>query len=87
MTYRNIASLFLLLLALPARGADLPGSQDPPGMKRYAASEIIGYRAAKFDEFLLPLGRPTSVAPKAGNGPRPMSGSSRTTSAVDEAHW
>ena len=61
MTYRNIASLFLLLLALPARGADLPGSQDPPGMKRYAASEIIGYRAAKFDEFLLPLGRPTSV--------------------------
>jgi outer membrane protein OmpA-like peptidoglycan-associated protein len=51
----------LLLLALPAPGADLPGSQDPPGMKRYAASEIIGYRAAKFDEFLLPLGRPTSV--------------------------
>ena len=61
MTYGNIASLFLLLVALPARGADLPGSQDPPGMKRYAASEIIGYRAAKFDEFLLPLGRPTSV--------------------------
>lgn len=62
MTYRNTAPLFLLL-ALPALGADLPGSQDPPGMKRYAASEIIGYRAAKFDEFLLPLGRPTSEAP------------------------
>lgn len=63
MTYRNIASLFLLLLALPTLGADLPGSQDPAGMKRYAGSEIIGYRPAKFDEFLLPLGRPTLAAP------------------------
>lgn len=31
-------------------------------MRRYAGSEIIGYRAPKFDEFLLPLGPPTSVA-------------------------
>ena len=61
MTDRTGTLLFLLLLARTAPGADLPGSQDPPGMKRYAASEIIGYRAAKFDEFLLPLGRPTSV--------------------------
>jgi len=63
MAYGNTTLLFLLLVALPALGADLPGSQDPPGLKRYAASEIIGYRAPKFDEFLLPLGRPTSVAP------------------------
>jgi OOP family OmpA-OmpF porin len=32
-------------------------------MKRYAASEIIGYRGPKFDEFLLPLGRPKEMAP------------------------
>jgi outer membrane protein OmpA-like peptidoglycan-associated protein len=32
-------------------------------MKRYEGSEIIGFRAPKFDEFLLPLGRPTSFAP------------------------
>ncbi len=30
-------------------------------MKRYEESEIIGYRAPKFDEFLLPLGPPTDV--------------------------
>src|ERR1700682_3399969 len=66
MTYRNVTPSFLFLLALPALAADLPGSQDPPGMKRYAESEIIGYRAPKFDEFLLPLGRPTSAAPPVG---------------------
>jgi OOP family OmpA-OmpF porin len=43
-------------VTLPAQ--DLPGSKDPPGTKRYAGSEIIGYRAPKFDEFVLPLGRP-----------------------------
>jgi OOP family OmpA-OmpF porin len=43
--------------------ADLPGSQDPPGMKRYAGSDIIGYRGPKFDDFLLPLGRPKEMSP------------------------
>jgi len=51
------------LLILPAAAADLPGSQDPPLMKRYAGSEIIGYRAPKFEEFLLPLGPPTQIDP------------------------
>src|ERR1017187_6160007 len=50
----------LFFLVLPAIAADLPGSQDPPLMKRYAGSEIIGYRAPKFDEYLMPLGKPTS---------------------------
>jgi outer membrane protein OmpA-like peptidoglycan-associated protein len=55
----------ILLLLLPAAlaAADLPGSQDPPNMKRYAGSEIIGYRAPKFDEYTLPLGIPTQMAP------------------------
>lgn len=34
-------------------------------MRRYAGSEIIGYRAPKFDEFLLPTGRPTQLSPVA----------------------
>jgi outer membrane protein OmpA-like peptidoglycan-associated protein len=53
------------LVPLFALAADLPGSQDPPGMKRYEGSEIIGYRAPQFDEFLLPLGAPTTVDPAA----------------------
>ena len=55
----------LFLIAFPAIAADMPGSKDPPLMKRYAGSEIIGYRAPKFDEFVMPLGKPTSQDPPA----------------------
>ena len=55
----------LFFLVLPAIAADLPGSQDPPLMKRYAGSEIIGYRAPRFDEYVMPLGKPTSLDPPA----------------------
>lgn len=54
-------ALIAFSVAMPA--ADLPGSKDPPGMKRYEGSEIIGYREPKFDEYLLPLGPPTSLSP------------------------
>jgi outer membrane protein OmpA-like peptidoglycan-associated protein len=57
--------LLPLLLIWPAVAADLPGSKDPPLMKRYAGSEIIGYRSPKFDEYLLPLGKPTQLDPPA----------------------
>jgi OOP family OmpA-OmpF porin len=53
----------LLTLAMPILAADLPNSKDPPGMKRYAGSEIIGYRAPRFDEVLLPLSPPTQLSP------------------------
>jgi outer membrane protein OmpA-like peptidoglycan-associated protein len=46
-----------------ALAADVPGSKDPPGMKRYEGSEIIAYREPKFDEYLLPLGVATSFGP------------------------
>jgi OmpA-OmpF porin, OOP family len=59
------AVLLSVLLVGPMGAADLPGSQDPPLMKRYAGSEIIGYRAPKFDEFLMPLGKPTTLHPVA----------------------
>src|ERR1039458_5898721 len=62
---------FLVFLAI---AADLPGSQDPPLMKRYAGSEIIGYRAPKFDEYLMPLGKPTSQDPPADEKSQKMEG-------------
>jgi OmpA-OmpF porin, OOP family len=57
------AALFAFLLAWPLAAADLPGSQDPPHMKRYAGSEIIGYRAPRFEEFLMPLGKQVTFEP------------------------
>jgi outer membrane protein OmpA-like peptidoglycan-associated protein len=67
--FQSRASGFFLVLSLllPAclPAADLPGAKDPPGMKRYEGSELIGYRAPKFDEFELPLGPPTAFAPPA----------------------
>ncbi len=56
-------SALAVMLTTAALAADVPGSNDPPGMKRYEGSEIIGYRAPRFDEFLLPLGKPTSQDP------------------------
>jgi hypothetical protein len=50
---------FVLTAAFPVFGQDVAGSKDPAGMKRYEGSELIGYRALKFDEYLLPLGPPT----------------------------
>src|SRR5947209_17315982 len=63
MSGRNVCDLLALFFAMSMIAADLPGSKDPPGMKRYSGSEIIGYRAPKFDEFVLPLSRPTEMAP------------------------
>jgi len=48
---------------------DLAGSKDPPGTKRYAGSEMIGYRAPKFDEFELPLGPPAYGRPRLRQKP------------------
>ncbi len=52
-----------LLCGAVVFAADIAGSKDPPGMRRYEGSEIIGYRAPKFEEFLLPLGPPTAFTP------------------------
>lgn len=57
------ACAFTSLFGLIGAAQDLPNSKDPAGMKRYDGSELIGYRAPKFDEFLLPLGPPTSENP------------------------
>ena len=59
----RLVSLLLCVSALFA--ADLPDSKDPAGMKRYQGSEIIGYRAPKFDEYVLTLSNPQSEKPAA----------------------
>jgi OOP family OmpA-OmpF porin len=64
MSKRALALLSLMVaLRISALAADLAGSKDPPGMKRYEGSEIIGYREPRFDDFLLPMGTPTSQDP------------------------
>ncbi len=50
---------------LTSAGQDVPNSKDPPQMKRYEGSELIGYRAPRFDEYLLPLGPPSNFSPPA----------------------
>jgi OmpA-OmpF porin, OOP family len=55
----------LVSAVLLSSAQDLPGSKDPAGMKRYEGSQLIGYRAPKFDEYLLPLGPPTGQDPPA----------------------
>lgn len=58
----------------PAKAQDVAGSKDPAGMKRYEGSELIGYRAPKFDEYLLPLGKPTDMYAPAYVKSKPIEG-------------
>jgi OmpA-OmpF porin, OOP family len=55
-------------------GQDLPNSKDPAEMKRYEGSELIGYRAPMFDEYLLPLGPPTNFSPPVYEKSKPVEG-------------
>ena len=68
------AALFCLLIVATSPAQDVPNSFDPPGMKRYEGSEIIGYRGPKFDEYLVPLGPPTSQDPPAYKKSVPLEG-------------
>ena len=60
--------------AVLTRAQDLPNSKDPAGMKRYEGSELIGYRAPRFDEYLLPLGPPSNFSPPAYEKSKPVAG-------------
>ncbi|MGA8308655.1 MAG: hypothetical protein WB755_01390, partial [Terriglobales bacterium] len=53
----------MTVAVLISTAQDVPNSKDPAGMKRYEGSELIGYRAPKFDEYLVPLGPPTEMDP------------------------
>lgn len=75
MTMRAcLAALLTLFLVPSVFAADVPGSKDPPGMKRYEGSEIIGYHAPKFDEYVLPLGLATSFGPAKYEKSQPVEG-------------
>jgi OOP family OmpA-OmpF porin len=65
-----------LLLAFAAfvSAADLVGSKDPPGMKRYEGSVIIGYRGPKFDEYVVPLSAPEELNPPKYTKSLPVEG-------------
>ena len=69
----RLTSAFFCVLILAA-AADIAGSKDPPGMKRYEGSEIIGYRAPKFDEYLLPLGYVKEFTPPKYEKSLPLEG-------------
>jgi OmpA-OmpF porin, OOP family len=70
-----LAACVFLSLSTPIGAAqDVPNSKDPAGMKRYEGSELIGYRAPKFDEYLLPLGPPTTVDPPTFEKSKPVDG-------------
>jgi len=43
-------------LSFAASAADVPGSKDPPGFKRFQGSEIVGYNTRSFDEYILARG-------------------------------
>jgi outer membrane protein OmpA-like peptidoglycan-associated protein len=68
------ACVLCLLVVTLCAGQDVPNSKDPAGMKRYEGSELIGYRAPKFDEYLLPLGPPTGGDPPAYEKSKPIDG-------------
>jgi hypothetical protein len=68
------ACIFWSVAVLISAAQDLPNSKDPAGMKRYEGSELIGYRAPQFDEYVLPLGPPTNVAPPTFEKSKPVEG-------------
>jgi len=54
---RSVVGLAMaLFLAGAGHAADLPGSKDPAFLKRYAGSQIIGYRTRSFDQYKLGRG-------------------------------
>jgi len=65
LMYLLVVCLFWTFPLLTSAAQDVPSSKDPAAMKRYEGSELIGYRAPRFDEYLLPLGPPTNQNPPA----------------------
>lgn len=62
----KLGCLFIVVLGLSlnvgaAQAADIPGSKDPPFLKRFKGSEIVGYFTRSFDEYTLGLGTATDA--------------------------
>lgn len=74
MVFRFCNAVLLFMFAACMTAADVAGSKDPPGMKRYEGSTIIGYREPKFDEYVLPLSAPTEMNPPKYTKSLPVDG-------------
>ena len=76
LTFKSIlaGSLLASFSFFVSSAQDLPNSKDPAGMKRYEGSDLIGYRAPQFDEYLLPLGLATKMDPPAYEKSIPVEG-------------
>ena len=59
-TYLLALLLGLSLMFQAQTSADIPGSKDPGGIKRYADTRITFYEEGTFDSYNLPLGKLTS---------------------------
>jgi OOP family OmpA-OmpF porin len=51
--FRFVGILCGLSLGLGAQAADIPGSKDPPFLKRFEGSEIIVYQTKSYDEYAM----------------------------------
>lgn len=58
--FKNLVPLALALSSI-LHAADIPGSKDPAGIKRYDGSAIIGYQAPKQDEYYYSTGKTRTV--------------------------
>lgn len=54
---RSLISCLLLAFLLPLSAADIAGSKDPAGVKRYDGSSIIAWQAPKQDEYFYSKGK------------------------------
>lgn len=62
----KLGRLFIVVLGLSlnvgaAQAADLPASKDPPFLKRFKGSEIVGYLTKSFAEYTLALSEATAA--------------------------
>lgn len=57
---RSLIFCLLLLCRLSLTAADVTGSKDPAGLKRYEGSTIIGFQAPKQDEYFYSKGKTRS---------------------------
>ena len=61
VSMKGICILFALYLCVPFRAiaADVPGSSDPVGIKRYDGAEIVRFEKLAYERFVIPLGKMT----------------------------
>ena len=54
--FHSICAVALTIAAVAVHAQDMPGAKDPPAIKRFAGSTIIGYDVKRFDSYTLQTG-------------------------------